>query len=43
MRFYIAPIVDYNVHGPSPVDNVPIFEAAYGLNMDRTQSITSQY
>ena len=42
-RFYIEPIVDYNIHGPSPVDNVPIYGIIYGLNMDKTQMISSQY
>ena len=36
VRFYIDPIVNYNIHGPSPVENVPIFGNLYGLNMDRT-------
>ena len=43
VRFYIEPIVDFNIHGPSPVDNVPIFGTFYGLNMDKCQHITSQY
>ena len=33
-RFYMEPIVDYNIHGPSPIDNVPIYGTEYGLNMD---------
>ena len=35
--------MDFNIHGPSPVDNVPIAGIAYGLNMDKTQAIKSQY
>ena len=43
VRFYIEPIVDYNIHGPSPVNNVPVLGTFYGLNMDKTQIIASQY
>jgi hypothetical protein len=36
IRFYMDPIVDYDIHGVSPVQNVPVFKAGYGLNMERT-------
>jgi hypothetical protein len=42
-RYYIEPIVDYKIHGTSPVENIPVFKAAYKLNVRRAQILETQY
>lgn len=36
VRYQIDPIVDFKIHGISPVENVPVLLDAYGLNIKRT-------
>ena len=38
-RLQMDPIVDYNVHGTSPIKTVPVFKSVYGLDTTTTQFI----